>query len=317
MPNKNAFKVGLFVIITTLLLMATISYMAYKKGVFEKVYTYTLSSKSGDGLTTGMPVVFSGFNIGKVENLELNEEGVVIIKINIPKRHVKWIRSDSLFALDKPLIGPPKITVTTENLSSPELSPKDIVEITTINDINEIIKKIHPILDMVNRIATNIEKISTNLADPKGDVNKILRNTEKLTANLSGKPSLLEMAVGDQETVQSLYAAMKSTKGITSQVQETLKKIDTMAAKTDEKVYGNEGLLMLVNKILKDLIAKLQNLDATLDNVNKITKDTADSTKDLKLLREEIDSTIYSVKELVKELDSMVPLKKEPDIKLP
>jgi phospholipid/cholesterol/gamma-HCH transport system substrate-binding protein len=170
---------------------------------------------------------------------------------------------------------------------------------------------------MVNRIATNIEKISAKLADPKGDVNKILRNTEKLTANLSGKPSLLEMAVGDQDSVQSLQAAMKDTKGITSQIQDTLKKVDAMAVKTDEKVYGNEGLLSLVNKILKDLIVKLQNFDATLDNVNKISNDAADSTKDMKLLREEMDTTIYSIKQLVKELDSMVPLKKEPDIKLP
>ena len=30
------------------------------KGVFENVYTYTLSSKSGEDLTEGMPVVFAG-----------------------------------------------------------------------------------------------------------------------------------------------------------------------------------------------------------------------------------------------------------------
>jgi phospholipid/cholesterol/gamma-HCH transport system substrate-binding protein len=317
MQNKNAFRVGLFVVITSLFILSVLGYMIYKKGVFEKVYTYTFSSKSGDGLTTGMPVVFSGFVIGKVDAVELNEEGVVIIKVKVPKRHVKWIRSDSLFALDKPLIGAPRITVRTENMSSPQLSPDDVVEIGTVSDINDIIKRIYPILDTVNRIAANIESISANLANPKGDISKILQNAQKLTGTLSGKSSLLEMAIADQESVQSLQAAMKNTKGITEQIEETLTKIDAMAVKTDEKVYGHEGALSLVNNILKDLIAKLQHLDATVNNVNKISANAADSTKDLKLLREEIDITIYSVKELVKKIDDMIPFKKEPDLKLP
>jgi len=317
MRRKYAFKVGLFVILTTVLIVAAFGYLIYKKGVFEKVYTYTLSAKSGENLTTGMPVVFSGFNIGKVETLELSDAGIVLIKIKIPKHHNKWIRSDSVFSLEKPLIGTPKITVKTDNLNSPELSPQTVVEIGIASDINEIIQRINPILDMVSRIAQNIETISANLANPQGNVSNILQNAEKLTATLSSKPSLLEMAVDDKESVRALHAAMKSARNITSQIEQTLQKIDAMAAKTDESVYGPEGLLPSVNAILKDLLVKLQNLDATLANVNTISKDAADSTKDLKLLRGEIDSTIYSVKELVKEIDKMLPFKKAPEIKLP
>lgn len=317
MPHKHAFKVGLFVIITTLLIVSTIGYLVYKKGVFEKVYTYTLSSKSGENLTTGMPVVFSGFTIGKVETLELSDEGIVLIKIKIPRRHIKWIRSDSVFSLDKPLIGATKITVKTENLNSPDLKLDHIIEIGTVNDINEIIKRIHPILEMISRIATNIENITANLSDPKGDVRKILGNTQKLTANFSNKSSFLEMAVGDQESVQALYAAMKNAKTITASIDETLKKIDSMVVKTDEKVYGEDGLLSLVNNILKDLIVKLQKLETTVDNINTMSTETADSTKDLNVLRKEIDTTIYSIKEAVKKIDNLIPFQKEPVMRLP
>ena len=79
--------------------MASISYVAYKKGLFEKEHTYVLSSKSGENLTEGMPVVFSGFKIGRVDSLELNSDGVVVIKIKVSNRHLKWIRSDSIFIL--------------------------------------------------------------------------------------------------------------------------------------------------------------------------------------------------------------------------
>jgi len=102
---SREFKVGLFIVSTTIIILAALLYLANEKGFFAKVYTFTLSSKSGDGLTEGMPVVFSGFNIGKVSTLELDDKGLVLIKIKISQRHVKWIKADSAFILYRPLIG--------------------------------------------------------------------------------------------------------------------------------------------------------------------------------------------------------------------
>ena len=82
--------------------------------------------------------------------------------------------------------------------------------------------------------------------------------------------------------------------------------------------YGNDGVLPLVRNILKDIIAKLEKIDAAIDNVVKISTDTADSTKDLKLLRAEIDATVNSIGKLINEIDKKIPFKKEPEvIKLP
>ena len=97
MTVSRECKVGLFIVCTAVLLAAALLYLAAGKGVFETVHTFTLSSRSGDGFTEGMPVDFSGFNIGKVQSLELDDKGIVLIKIKIPDRHVKWIRSDSTF----------------------------------------------------------------------------------------------------------------------------------------------------------------------------------------------------------------------------
>jgi len=69
MLKRVEFKVGLFVVLTSLLIITSITYLAYSKGFFTKDYIYTLSSKTGEDLTEGPPVVFSGFKIGKVEAL--------------------------------------------------------------------------------------------------------------------------------------------------------------------------------------------------------------------------------------------------------
>jgi len=303
MSKKVEVKVGLFVVITSVLIIASVLYLAYSKGFFTREYIYTLSSKSGEDLTEGMPVLFSGYKIGRVETLELNDQGILLIKIRIPEQHSKWIRSDSTFSLYKPLIGSSRLIIATENLNSPALSPKTIPEIVMVNDINETIKKVQPTLAKVDKVVTNIERITANLADPQGNVNKILSHSEKLTGNLAEKDTLIEMATGTPESAQS--------------VNESLKKIRDILVKTDDQVYGNDGALPLVRKILKDIIVKLEKINTALDNVVKISADASDSTKDLKLLRTEIDTTVNSIGKLVNDIDKILPSKKEPEIKLP
>jgi phospholipid/cholesterol/gamma-HCH transport system substrate-binding protein len=317
MTLKIEFKVGLFITITSLLIMASIGYVAYKKGMFSKVYTYTLSSQTGENLTEGMPVAVWGFTIGRVSSLELTDQGTVLVRIKIPERHNRMIRADSKFILDKPLIGSSRIVVKTTNLNGPPLSLQTIPEITESNDINELIKRAQPIIDKADRIMGNVEGITANLADPKGDVNRILREAEALVARFSKRDSLLEMAVGDPESVKSIHEALKKLRDITVKADGILQRVDGMAGKTDEELYGKDGVLPQFRNILRDLLAKLVKIDATFDNINKISTDAADSTKDLKALRNELDATVTAIGDLAGEIDRMIPFKAKPEIKLP
>jgi len=317
MAQRIEFKVGLFITITSLLIIASIGYVAYKKGVFSKVYTYTLSSKTGENLTEGMPVTVWGFMIGRVSSLELNDQGTVLIRIKIPERHIRMIRADSKFFLDKPLIGTARIVVTTTNLNGPPLSPRSVPEITESNDINEIIKRARPIVEKADLIMDNFSQITANLADPKGDVNRILRNAETLIARFSRKESLLEMAVGDPESIQSIHEALKKLKEITARVDGILQRFDAMAGKMDEELYSRDGVLPQVRNILRDLLAKLAKIDATFDNINKVSSEAADSTKDLRALRNELDETVTAIGNLADEIDRKIPFKTRPEIKLP
>jgi phospholipid/cholesterol/gamma-HCH transport system substrate-binding protein len=324
MIQRIEFKVGLFITITSLLIMASIGYVAYKKGVFSKFHTYTLSSKTGENLTEGMPVAVWGFTIGRVSSLELNDQGIVLIRIKIPERHIRMIRADSKFVLDKPLIGSPRILVKTADLNGLPLSTEMIPELIESNDINEIIKRAQPIVDKADRIMANITQITANLADPEGEVNRILRDAEALIARFSKKDSLLEMAVGDPESIKSIHEAMKKLRditvkadGILQRVDGILQRVDGMAGKTDEELYGRDGVLPQFRNILRDLLAKLAKIDVTFDNINKVSSEAADSTKDLRALRNELDESVTAIGNLADEIDRMIPFKTRPEIKLP
>lgn len=317
MTWTREFKVGLFVFLSVSMLSLGLFYLAVGKGVFETMHTFTLSSKNGDGFTAGMPVVFSGFNIGTVDELELNDKGIVLIKVKIPDRHFRWIRADSSFILYRPLIGSARIVVNTANLQSPPLDPHNIPDVTTVNDINDTIARIEPVLKKVTDIADNVERLTRTLSDPKGNLNLTLRHAEHITSNLASKKSLAEMAVSDKESIHSLHDSLRKLKDITSNIDRILMKVDRLAEKADDQLYSPQGTLPQINSVLKDVVSKLHKIDKTIDNLNNISTEASSGMKDFRLLRSDIDDAVHAMDDVAKKLDALLGTKKKQEMTIP
>jgi len=316
MPLKTEFKAGLFIIITTLLILAAIGYVAYKKDMFSRAYTYTLSSKTGENITEGTPVVFWGFNIGQVSAMELTETGV-LIRIKIPERNNRVIRAGSRFVLEKPLLSSSRIIVYTDNLNSLPLQPAVVPELTASDDINELLKRVQTIAEKMDRIAGNMTAITGDMADPQGDMKRILEKADRVVSLLAEKESLLEMLVGSKESVMTAREIINSAHDVAVHTDGVITKIDSLTSKTDEQLYGSDGVFPNLRNILSDLVKKLEKIEITLDHINRLSSNTADATEDLTALRSDIDEAVMSIRILVEDLDSIIPFKDESEIKLP
>jgi len=185
------------------------------------------------------------------------------------------------------------------------------------NDINTTIKKLEPVVERMNRITINIETLTANLADPKGKVNQILRHTETLAERLARTDSLLDLALGNPDTVSAVQEALQNTEEITTEMTRILKTVDAMAVKSDEALYGKDGIFPSMRTLLVDLVGKLAKLDQFVIHMNNVGANVDASTKDFRVLSRDIDETISTINRLVRELDRKIPFRKEPKIKLP
>lgn len=289
MVKNVELKVGIFIFISLILIISSLLFVAYKKGYFSESSLFHLSSSSGDGLSEGTSVVFSGFEIGKVSKLELSPSGLVLITIKTSKEHSRWIRESSSFILEKPLMGFPKIIVTTPDLNSSILSTTKIVHIKTIDGINEAIAKVQPVL----------EKIEV-----------IVKNVETITASLANKKSLAAMATGDNSSGQDLAQILTQSATLSASLHTVIEKANKITDTTDEKLYGEGG-------VFDDLKSSLFKLDETLKKTSQISSDVAASTADLVKLRAELDNAVKNANNLILEIDSKIPLKPKAEVKLP
>ncbi len=310
--SKLKFKVGLLLTAFFVALIISGIFIAFQKGVFTKTITYTLISKTGNGLSEGMPVMFSGFEIGKVDKLELSEDGEVEITIKIPVKHEKWIRKGTKFTLEKPLIGSSAITIKTENMNTPLLDHGEIQEIDVIDDINEVIKQARPVLDQISQITQNINY----LTNKESDISKTLANVKIISKKIKQKDTVIEMITGKKSSAKEIAKLTENLKLISSQTLKSINKINQIIDSTQTQVTGKEGILSNTNTILKDLIKKLKKMDKLIKNINKTGKNVANSTTDLKEMENQINELLNTSNQMIKQLNSYLPSDKK-EIKLP
>jgi len=307
------YKVGLFVILTVLCIVGALLVVAYKKDIFADLIQFRLESDSGEGLTTGMPVLFSGFEIGKVDSLELSDEGRVLITITVPHKHIRWVREGSTFTLERPLVGSPRIIVKTSDPSSPPLSREKVVPIKMVDDINEIIKKAQPLVEKIQSVADNLDRLTAE----EGELQGIVSDTRRITKTLAEKKTLLEMMTGDRKGQEAVMRAVEQAAAAAEGVNTTIAQVRKVIENADESLLGERGSLATINRILLDLETKVKRLDALIENAITISADLQGGTQDIFLLRKEVDTTLSSVRALIQEVRNNLPFDQKKEIPLP
>ena len=308
--RRIALSVGIFIIITSIFVLISLFYVIEKKGVFEKQVHYRLLSANAEEIEEGMPILFSGFEIGQVDELSLYDNGEVLITVSIPERNTKWVRSNALFTLDKPLIGKPKITLTS-SMNNPPMDAKIILRMQIKDGINEIISDIQPVVAELQNIVRNIDIITASLADNNASFQMSLNHLENFSNRLATSPDLLHTFTGNTQSAKQFHKSISTLNAaledIRSLVQNTDKGIGEIRSDLIKPANVNMQELEL---ILKDIRLKLKEIDQTVKVVGQ-------SDQDILYFKDEMRVWLDEVTELSTRINTMIGDKPQENIELP
>lgn len=310
------FKVGLFAVTTLVLGAAFLAYMLYARGFFEDTYRLQLAASSADSVAPGVPLVFSGIEIGRVSSLGLNSSGGIIIRLELPARNAKWLKENSTFTLDKPIVGGAKIRVDSPDWNAPALPENSTMLLLT----SDVTKDIPLLVERVKAILDNVE----HLTRKDGEVNGTLANLQTLTGRMTGEYGLLEGMLGSPEKARAVTDSLDKMRALISKLDAVALKVDGMAAKTDAWLFAPDGVapqtrasLAQVQLMLADAQSSLKKADDAMSNVVAISADIKGGTQDIAALRTEIDDTVRRVNALVNEINQKWPFNNDPEVNLP
>lgn len=276
-------KIGLFTLLALAGIALVIVLVGIQKDLFTPKYILHLTVDRGTGFNKGMAVKLSGFRIGRITDMALNEQAMVEITLEIAKKYSKWIRNDSTVKLVKEgLVGDSIVEISVGSLDRPELKADDSLTYLKTKGLDELADEIG---EKIKPVLIEIRDIIGYINDPKGDLKKTVHNLELLTRNLETTRTNADTLLIN--TTRNLESISNRT---TTLLDVTNRKIDSLD-------------IAKINTTLEKLPPLLEKTDATMANVTAITTET-------KKLSEQafpqIPSMLSRVEELLFSTDRLV-----------
>ncbi len=257
-------KIGLFIVLALAGLVTGLVLFGIQKDLFTKKYTLRFTVDRGTGFTKGMPVKLSGFRVGRITSIALNEQAMVDITAEIDNKYRGWIRSDSTVKLVKEgLVGDSIVEVTVGSLDKPELKENDAIIYVKTKGLDELADDI---AEKVKPVLIEVRDIISYINNPDGDLKKSIRSLETLTRNLDGT----------RQNADTLIVS--ATENVDRITVRTTKLLDTATRKIDG--IDLSPTLARIDKSIEQIDRRfpvlLDKADETLTHVSGISKQTHD-----------------------------------------
>lgn len=307
--SKIQFKAALLLLLMILLVGGSIVYLMYARGVFEATQKLVLVADDSEGVVVGMDLTFSGFPVGRVSQIELSPEGNARMIMEIPRRDAHWLRTSSIFTLERGLVGSTRLRAYSGILTDPALED-GATRTLLVGDASAEIPKL---VASAKELIQNLKALTA--ADSSLDAS--LGNVKTLTDKLNGKGGALGAILGDEKHTEKLLTALDRANAL-------LAKVDSLAAKADAQVFGPGGVMkdaqatvVQLNALLIDARASLKKVDAVLIEAQAVGANAKAATTDLGVLRVDVETSLRKVDHLINEINRKWPFKRDAELKLP
>jgi phospholipid/cholesterol/gamma-HCH transport system substrate-binding protein len=301
-PAHVEAKAAILLVLIGALILAFVLYVMYARGVFEPTQRLILETDNSEGVSPGMDLSFAGFPIGRVTQVELAADGKVHILIDVPRKDAKWLRTSSVFTLERSVVGQTALRAYSGVLTDPPLPPNAVRGVLRGDVSAEIPRMVASARELLENLV--------NMTSPGSHIDTTLTNVDTISGRMAGRYGVLGGALGGDEEAKKML--------------QTLDRVNALIAKADQRVFGKQGVvddtqaaIRQLNGLLVDARTTLQKVDAVLVEAQGVAANARTATNDLGTLRGEVESSLRKVNHLVDEINRKWPFAHDTEIKLP
>lgn len=328
--------VTLFIIIPVLVLIAAIVLIAIKQNIFEKRYHYQSTLENAIGISTQTPVLYKGFEIGRVHSFELSAKSQIQIDFYILSRYKDLIVEKSvLYRTTNPITNKTTLEYVRSAEEMEPLAEGGHIPSTDFPEGRALLRQYLPkASDPIAAIIENIELLTRELnmdnnAD-KGSLMRILVTVADLSEQSQNTLSLMDKNLGE------LYALLANLNKDHNADSGVILRILNNVADTSESVaeqmtniqqlLDNTNLLvanyaqpdsMLIRvldpsgeKLFRPLSSTLYSLSYTMNDLQKIVNSLALSNPELLLLINNLNANLEKSAKTLEALNNNPLLRK-------
>lgn len=319
------FKAALLMALTLLLVLGSTVYVLFARGAFDPTQRLVLIADDAEGVNVGLDMTFAGFPIGRVTRVELGADGNARILIDVAEKNARWLRTSSIFTLERGLVGGTRLRAFSGVLDDPPLpagAERTVLRGDVAAEIPQLTASVRALLDNLNAMTRE-----------GAAINRTLANLQATTDKLNGPHGALGVLVGNEADAKQLGEALARSNALIARADALAARLDGLVANADRQVFGQgaapgEGSVVgdvrasvsQLNGLLQQARGSLQKLDAVLVEAQGVASNTRAATTDLGTLRADVESSLRKIDGLIDEVNRKWPFARDPrgpEIRLP
>lgn len=301
---------------TVALIVGSALFILRARGYFDPKQQLVLVADNAEGVVAGMDLTFSGFPIGTVQRVSLGAQGNVRIEIDVVEKDAKWLRTSSVFTLIKPIFGAAQLRAYSGVLTDPAL-PDGAERPVLRGDFNEEVGRV---IGAAKDVLDNLNQITA----ANSELNRAMGNLQAFTQKLQGRQGALHAIFGNEQDARKLVAAVERANLAMAQIQKLAGSGEQLVSHADQRVFGRQGIaddaqasMRQLQAVLTDARGSLQRVDAVLQEAQGVAGNVRTATADLGTLRNEVETNLRKIEDLINDLNRKWPFAKERKIELP
>ena len=289
-PQK--LRLGLFVIIGTMLFITAVYFIGQRQNMFNKTFVISAYFQNVNGLQRGNNVRYSGIDIGTVNDIIMVNDSSIQVTMNIQEKIITHLKKNAIATIGSDgLVGNMIVNIVPGQGDSELISNGDVIVSYSKIGADDILSTLSVGSENAAILTSDLLKITTAMLEGKGTVGLLLNDTimaqdlkqsvnnlklaskgasytinelnDVITSIKTNDDTVLGMLLNDSISGHKLKSVISNLELSSQEIERMLVDINTVV----DEFHSGEGAY---NYIVKDTTL-VNSLKSTLDNINQGT----------------------------------------------
>ncbi len=295
--KSQEIRLGLFVIISTILFVLAVYLIGQKKNMFKKTFTISSYFQNVNGLQKGNNVRYSGINIGTVKDIEMVNDSTIKVDMSVEEKITSYIKKNAIATIGSDgLVGNMIVNILPGTGYDDVIANGDIIQSYSKIGAEDILSTLSVSTENAAILTSDLLKITTAMIKGKGTLALLLNDTimakdlrhsitnlqtasqsasntlneinQIVTSLRTNKSTVLGMLLNDSISGKKIKSTVKNLETSSKEMETMLFNINT-AVKDFNKSKGTYNYIVKDTSLVKDLKSTLKNINEGTDKFNQ------------------------------------------------
>ena len=283
---NQKIKLGLFVLIGTILFVSVIYFMGNKQNLFGNTITIKAIFGNVNGLQKGNNVRFAGIDIGTVNEIEMINDSSIVVNMVIKKKMTHHIKKNAIATINSDgLVGNMIVNIIPGKGNALEITEGDVIQSYSRINTEAILETLNVTNENAALLTADLLKITNEIIQGKGTVGLLIKDsllaselketmyylkiTAKETSQSASNLNLIMSNLNQQDNVIGVLndtVVAKKIKIMVSQLEETSLKIDNVVSNLNQTIGNAKDGKGALNYLSNDATL-VKKIDSTMTNL--------------------------------------------------